>query len=150
MCGDIAMIELIYPHCGRPLTIDDTPRVIGWMTCSRCATLLKLQVQKHNWIITPVEDLPYVEDINPNDLMEIPGVNTILAAALRQEGYATLWDVAFETPENLAANTGILLGKAIQIVDAVSQLLHLDEDEDYQEYLEYEYDDVREEDSVDW
>jgi predicted flap endonuclease-1-like 5' DNA nuclease len=121
------------------------------MVCSSCDTPLKLQTHQRSWVVTPVDDADLeVDDVDPEDLTEIPGVDARLAKVLRQGGYATLWDVAFETPENLATNTDISRSHAIRIVDAASQLLHLDADEDYQEYLEHKYNDTEEEDDVDW
>lgn len=145
------MIELVCPTCGEPLEIDDEQEAIRWTVCPSCDASLKLQVYQRSWVVTPVDDDALeIEDVDPEDLTEIPGVDITLAKILRQGGYATLWDVAFETPNNLAANTDVSRSDAIRIVDAASQLLHLTEDEDYQEYLEHKYNDIKEEDEVDW
>ena len=69
-------------------------------------------------------------EVDESDLTQLPGVDEELAKSLLEQGYFTLWEVAYETEEILSENAGITKQEAMKIIDAAKKLLELEEEYD--------------------
>ena len=66
-----------------------------------------------------------VGDVDESDLKQLPGVDDELEKKLKEQGYVTLWDVAFEDYDVFAVAAGVTKDAAEKIVDAANELLGL-------------------------
>ena len=76
------------------------------------------------------DEIEEAEEVEETDLTQLPGVDEELAKSLNEQGYLTLWEVAYETEEVLAEDAGITKLEAINIIDAAKKLLELEEEEE--------------------
>ena len=63
------------------------------------------------------------EEIDENDLTQLPGVDVSLAKKLKQEGYESLWDISMDEIDDLSKNVGITKELAEKIITAADKLL---------------------------
>ena len=76
-----------------------------------------------------VSKLAEVENVDERDLKQLPGVDDELEKKLKGQGYATLWEVAFEDYDVFVVTAGVTKDAAEKIIDAANDLLGLEEEE---------------------
>ena len=70
-----------------------------------------------------VEEDAEVEEIDENDLTQLPGVDESLAKKLKHEGYESLWDISMADIDDLSIYVGINRELAKKILTAADKLL---------------------------
>ena len=64
------------------------------------------------------------------DLKQLPGVDEELEKRLKEQGYDTLWEVAYEECEAFATDAEVTKDEAERIIAAANRLLGLEEEEE--------------------
>ena len=72
------------------------------------------------------EDSWSEEEIDENDLTQLPDVDRSLAIKLKREGYISLWDVAYAEAEYLLDIEGITIESANKMIIAANELIKFD------------------------
>ena len=72
------------------------------------------------------EDLEFEEEIDENDLTQLPDVDRSLAIKLKREGYISLWDIAYAEVEYLVDIEGITIESANKMIIAANELIKFD------------------------
>jgi hypothetical protein len=70
------------------------------------------------------------EALDEYDLTQLPGVDEELEKMLKEKGYVTLWEVAFEDCDVFAVDAGVTKDVAEKIIANANMLLGLEEDEE--------------------
>jgi hypothetical protein len=68
-------------------------------------------------------------NVDERDLTQLPGVDEALEARLKAQGYATLWEVAYEDATLFALMAEVSPGVSEKIIATATTLLGLEEDE---------------------
>ena len=89
-------------------------------------------MEKEEWRLREeeVSKLEEAEDVDESDLKQLPGVDDELEKRLKEQGYETLWEVAYEECEVFATNAGVTKDAAENIIDAANELLGFEEEEE--------------------
>ena len=74
------------------------------------------------------DEIEEAEEVEESDLTQLPGIDEELAKRLKEQGYLTLYEVAYETEETLAEDAGITKRKAKSIIAAANKLLGLEDE----------------------
>ncbi len=67
-------------------------------------------------------------DVDEHDLTQLPGVDECLETWLKEQGYQTLWEVAYEDATIFAWMAGIAPAVSKKIIATATTLLGLEED----------------------
>ena len=81
--------------------------------------------EKEDWWSEEDEDEGEIEEIDENDLTQLPSVDVSLAEKLKQEGYESLWDISVAEIDDLSKNVGITKELAEKIITAADKLLRI-------------------------
>ena len=76
-----------------------------------------------DWLSEKDEEEEKIEEIDENDLTQLPGIDVSLAKKLKQEGYESLWDISMDEIDDLSKNVGITKELAAKIITAADKLL---------------------------
>ena len=68
-----------------------------------------------------------IDEIDENDLTQLPGVDVSLAKKLKRIGYVSLWDVAYAEAEYLVDIEEISIESANKMINAANEFLKFDE-----------------------
>ena len=69
------------------------------------------------------------EALDEYDLKQLPGVDEEVEKRLKEKGYISLWEVAFEAYETFALDAGVTEDAAEKIIANANMVLGLEEDE---------------------
>ena len=78
------------------------------------------ELEKDRWF---EEDEEEDEEIDENDLTQLPGVDISLEKKLKREGYESLWDISMADINDLSTYVGITRELAKKILTAADKLL---------------------------
>lgn len=70
------------------------------------------------------------KDVDEHDLKQLPGVDGDLETRLKEQGYQTLWEVAYEDTTIFAWMAGIAPAVSKKIIATATALLGLEDDEE--------------------
>ena len=70
------------------------------------------------------------KDVDEHDLKQLPSVDECLETRLKEQGYQTLWEVAYEDATIFAWMAGVTLGVSEKIISTATALLGLEEDDE--------------------
>lgn len=70
------------------------------------------------------------KNVDEHDLKQLPGVDEALEVRLKEQGYETLWEVAYEDASIFAVTAGVSQGVSEKIIATATTLLGLEEDEE--------------------
>jgi hypothetical protein len=89
-------------------------------------------MKEEEWWL-PKEDISELEEdggVDESDLKQVPGIDREMEKRLKEQGYETLWEVAFEDYDVLAVAAGITQDAAEKIISITKWLLGMKEDEE--------------------
>ena len=87
--------------------------------------------EEERWLTEEdVSKLEEAEDVEESDLKQLPGVDDELEKRLKEKGYVTLWEVAFEDFDVFAVDAGVTKDAAEKIIAAANMLLGFEEEEE--------------------
>ena len=69
------------------------------------------------------------EDLDEYDLKQLPVVDEELEKRLKEQGYVTLWEVAFEDCDIFAVDAGVTKDAAEKIIANANMVLGLEEED---------------------
>ena len=73
------------------------------------------------------------EALDEYDLKQLPVVDEEMEKRLKEQGYETLWEVAYEISDVFAVAAGVTRDAAENIIATANELLGLEEDEEEEE-----------------